>query len=131
MNLAFVSSGSPVDCAMETVAPEHTIGSDIHINGHGILLRGNNLRVVSLHKVNATDLMPVSEHQVGTLSCKVHKKMTSAFILIGHVFYNSSSDWSAGINALVLIRYGLYGNSSLTWFPWLFWKESVICDTPR
>lgn len=69
--------GAPVDLAMEAVAPEHAVGGDIHVDGHGVFLSGNDLRVVPLHQVNAPDLVSVSEHQVGTFSCMAHNKMAS------------------------------------------------------
>lgn len=69
MSVREVGLRSPVDLAKEAVAPEHAVGGDIHVDGHSVFLRGNDLRVVPLHQVNTPDLVSVSEHQVGTFTC--------------------------------------------------------------
>lgn len=53
---------------LETVAPEHAVGCHVYIDGHSVLLSGNHLRVVSLHQINAPDLVSVREHQVRAFS---------------------------------------------------------------
>ncbi len=59
---------SPVYFVLKTVTPVHAVGGDVDINGHGVLLSRNHLCVVPLHQVNASDLVPVREHQVRAFS---------------------------------------------------------------
>lgn len=53
---------------LKTVTPEHAVGCHVYVDGYRVLLSGNHLRVVSLHQVNAPDLVSVREHQVRAFS---------------------------------------------------------------
>lgn len=65
---AAASERVPVNLAMVQIAPEHLVGGHVHVEGHGVLQRGDHLAVLALEQVDATDLVAVGEHQVGALS---------------------------------------------------------------
>lgn len=59
----------PVDFAMEAVTPEDAVIGHIHVQGHGVLQRGHHLAVVSLHQVDAANLVAVGEEDVRAFPC--------------------------------------------------------------
>ena len=57
----------PVDLAVEAVGPEDAVVGHVHVESHGVLLGGDHLGVLALHRVDAADLVAVGDQQVRTL----------------------------------------------------------------
>ena len=62
--------GLPVDLAVEAVRPEDAVVGHVQVQSYGVLLGGHHLGVLSLHRVDAPDLVAVGDQQVRTLPLK-------------------------------------------------------------